>query len=87
MHGQRPCHRQDFIKGLEAECLVTPESFAEKQAKKQQAGVQDGAGLGGARGVGERGVMALVRAIQTTSKSLLAPLNVLCSITTPHIKI
>lgn len=27
---------QDFIKGLEAECLVTPESFAEKQAKKQQ---------------------------------------------------
>ncbi|CAJ1372489.1 unnamed protein product [Effrenium voratum] len=26
----------DFIKSLEAECLVTPESFAEKQAKKQQ---------------------------------------------------
>ncbi|CAL1129349.1 unnamed protein product [Cladocopium goreaui] len=26
----------DFVKSLEAECLVTPESFAEKQAKKQQ---------------------------------------------------
>ena len=26
----------DFIKGLEAECLVTPESFAEKKAKKLQ---------------------------------------------------
>eukprot|EP00913_Durusdinium_trenchii_P019712 g18531.t1 len=26
----------DFLKSLEAECLVTPESFAEKQAKKQQ---------------------------------------------------
>eukprot|EP00440_Ansanella_granifera_P040678 gb/GFBE01044115.1/.p1 GENE.gb/GFBE01044115.1/~~gb/GFBE01044115.1/.p1 ORF type:complete len:680 (+),score=296.82 gb/GFBE01044115.1/:1-2040(+) len=26
----------EYAKGLEAECLVTPESFAEKQAKKQQ---------------------------------------------------
>jgi len=26
----------EFTKGLEAECLVTPESFAEKQAKRQQ---------------------------------------------------
>jgi len=26
----------DFKKGLDAECLVSPESFAEKQAKKQQ---------------------------------------------------
>ena len=35
----RPSYKtEDFIKGLEAECLVTPESFAEKQAKKQQAG-------------------------------------------------
>eukprot|EP00441_Pelagodinium_beii_P043927 CAMPEP_0197649010 /NCGR_PEP_ID=MMETSP1338-20131121/28096_1 /TAXON_ID=43686 ORGANISM="Pelagodinium beii, Strain RCC1491" /NCGR_SAMPLE_ID=MMETSP1338 /ASSEMBLY_ACC=CAM_ASM_000754 /LENGTH=667 /DNA_ID=CAMNT_0043223105 /DNA_START=85 /DNA_END=2088 /DNA_ORIENTATION=+ len=27
---------KEFHQGLEAECLVTPESFAEKQAKKQQ---------------------------------------------------
>jgi len=26
----------DFKKGLDAECLVSPASFAEKQAKKQQ---------------------------------------------------